>query len=619
MFKKSNGGAESGGTQLDFETMVQKMPVAVMVCNLEDFTIDYVNEATMEGLKSIEEALPCKADDIVGQCIDIFHKNPEHQRKLLSDPSNLPHATKIMIGGETLDLLVSPMFDGETYVGPMLTWSVITHQVKAEAETNKVLKMLNDMPLNVMMADKDTLDITYINNTSIETLRPLQDLLPVPVDKLHGQCIDIFHKDPSHQRKILSDPTNLPYNAKIKLGDEILDLNVTAINDEDGEYIGPMLNWQVVTEQLRVENETKKLMQMLDIMPLNVMMLEPENFEISYVNKTSVETLRPLQDLLPVSVDDLQGQCVDIFHKNPAHQRQILSDPANLPYNAKIQLGEETLDLRVNAISDENGEYIGPMLNWMVVSDRVALADNFEGNVGSVVAAVSSASAELEASATSMAASAEETNAQAATVASASEQLQASIGEISQQVSSSNEIAQKALTESTQANEMISGLSDAARTIGEVVGMIQEIAEQTNLLALNATIEAARAGEAGKGFAVVASEVKELATQTAKATEQISDQINSIQGATDTSVEAITSINKIIDEMAQISSAIAAAVEEQSAATKQVADNITGVSTASQETGNIVGGVTEAAKTLSQESQTLKTRVDEFLVEVRAI
>jgi methyl-accepting chemotaxis protein len=107
----------------------------------------------------------------------------------------------------------------------------------------------------------------------------------------------------------------------------------------------------------------------------------------------------------------------------------------------------------------------------------------------------------------------------------ASEHLQASIKEISQQVSTSNDIAQKALDEANKTNELVSGLSGAASTIGEVVNMIKDIAEQTNLLALNATIEAARAGEAGKGFAVVALEVKELATQTAKATEQIAGQI----------------------------------------------------------------------------------------------
>ena len=471
-----------------FTTMVEKMPVAVMTCNLADFTINYVNEATIEGLRSIEHVLPCKADDIVGQCIDIFHKKPEHQRALLSDPKNLPHQAQIEIGGEVLDLLVSAIYEGDRYVGPMLTWKVITESARAEQESQKLLQMVNEMPINVMMLDKET-------------------------------------------------------------------------------------------------------------------------FDISYVNKTSIETLRSLQHLLPVQVDELQGQCVDIFHKNPSHQRALLADPGNLPHNAKIKLGDETLDLRVSAIMDACGDYLGPMLNWTVVTDRVELADN----VSSVMGAVSSAAAELEASASSMAAATEETNAQAATVASASEQLQASISEISQQVAASNDVAKNALEQAQQTSEMISGLSESANTIGDVISLIQDIAEQTNLLALNATIEAARAGEAGKGFAVVASEVKELAGQTAKATAEISQQIEGIQTATGTSVEAVMSINETISEIAQISSAIAAAVEEQSAATQQVAENIAGVSDASKETGDLVAGVSSSANTLSSQAQTLQARMTEFL------
>ena len=157
-----------------FTTMVEKMPVAVMTCNLADFTINYVNEATIEGLRSIEHVLPCKADDIVGQCIDIFHKKPEHQRALLSDPKNLPHQAQIEIGGEVLDLLVSAIYEGDRYVGPMLTWKVITESARAEQESQKLLQMVNEMPLNVMMLDKETFDISYVNKTSIETLRSLQ-------------------------------------------------------------------------------------------------------------------------------------------------------------------------------------------------------------------------------------------------------------------------------------------------------------------------------------------------------------------------------------------------------------------------------------------------------------
>ena len=174
---------------------------------------------------------------------------------------------------------------------------------------------------------------------------------------------------------------------------------------------------------------------------------------------------------------------------------------------------------------------------------------------------------------------------------------------------------------------MVGGLAENAQQIGDVVNIIQDIAEQTNLLALNATIEAARAGDAGKGFAVVASEVKSLANQTAKATEEISAQINSMQEATSGTVTAIKGISTTIQEISEIASAIAAAVEEQGAATQEfarnvqeaasgtqeVSSNIGQVNEAASETGKSASEVLSAAKELAKHGETLRAEIDSYV------
>ncbi len=271
-----------------------------------------------------------------------------------------------------------------------------------------------------------------------------------------------------------------------------------------------------------------------------------------------------------------------------------------------------------------------------------SLLKRFEAAIGQVVHTVATAAAGMQTTSGSMTATADRTSRQATavaaaseqassnvqTVASAAEELSSSVTEISRQVAQSAQIAARAASDAERTNAQVKGLAEAAQKIGEVVKLINDIASQTNLLALNATIEAARAGEAGKGFAVVASEVKNLANETAKATEEITGQINGVQQATLDAVSAIQAIGQTIAEINEIAATIAAAVEEQGAATQEIARNvqqaaagtqdIAGVSEAASSTGAAAGQVLSAAGELTDQSEILRRKVESFLAEIKA-
>jgi methyl-accepting chemotaxis protein len=221
--------------------------------------------------------------------------------------------------------------------------------------------------VHVIVADSD-LRIVYMNPASVKTLQKLQHLLPCRVDEMVGKSIDLFHKQPEMQRKLLADPRNLPHRANIRLGDEILDLTATAIRDAQGNYIGPMINWELVTESVKSGEESQRLQQMVQNSTVRLILAD-RDLKIVYMNPASVEQLRKLQHLLPCRVDEMIGKSIDIFHKNPEHQRRLLSDPKNLPHRAKIKLGDEILDLTAVAIVDTHGKYIGPMINWEVITE----------------------------------------------------------------------------------------------------------------------------------------------------------------------------------------------------------------------------------------------------------
>ncbi|WP_321390982.1 methyl-accepting chemotaxis protein [Emcibacter sp.] len=440
-------------------------------------------------------------------------------------------------------------------------------------------KIIENIPINVMVCDKETFVVTQANRTSIETLKKLQHLIPIEAENLVGTCIDVFHKNPEHQRQLLADPGNLPYSTTISLGEEYLDLLVQDLDDKHF-----LLTWALVTDRVNTERETGQLLDMLDKMPLNIMTCDPETFTINYVNETSLATLEKIEALLPVKAGQILGNSIDIFHKKPEVQRHILADPSNLPHEARIQLGDETLMLRVYPIYGKGGNYRRIMLSWDIITAQAVV----EKEVESISSQVSAAATQLtmtseqlnkqadtaQEKASQAASEAEQTSASVKNVAAATEEMTANISEIQRQINHSMSVIGQAVEQSQTTSETIKTLDVSAGEIGSVIKLIEDIASQTNLLALNATIEAARAGEAGKGFSVVASEVKNLATQTTQATTDITTRVEEIQNSSQKSVDAILKISDIIQTVSDACSAINDAVNEQSGATAEISRNI---------------------------------------------
>lgn len=450
---------------------------------------------------------------------------------------------------------------------------------QADLNLEECAAMLDGAPVNILYAGTDLI-IRYMNRKSHATLTTIATLLPVPVARVVGSSIDVFHKDPSYQRRKLAQAKSQSQRSLIQLGPETLDLMVSPILSLAGDVQGYMVTWDVVTQKIIQESELERVQSMMDNIPVNVLYADTD-FTLRYMNPASLRTLKSIERFLPKPVDKLLGEKIDIFHKDPAHQRRIVSDDRQLPHRRQIKLGTETLMLLVSPLYDRSKRYLGPMVTWEVISDKVEIVEK----IGEATHQLASAAAELSATAKQMSSAADRTASDAesaeraaddvakgiSAVATNTEEMTAAIREIARNTADASQASTATRTQAETTNVGIGKLSGSSQEIGAVVKVISSIAQQTNLLALNATIEAARAGDAGRGFAVVANEVKELAKQTARATEEISLKVGAIQQDSGAAVGAINSITDSVKRLSGISDAIAASVEEQEATTNEVA------------------------------------------------
>lgn len=222
----------------------------------------------------------------------------------------MPHEAEFSFGPVTLKTKINGAYDvtGKT-LGYVVNWENVTEIKKTEALAAQVQSMIQNAPVNVMFADQD-LKFRYLNPASIKTLKTLEHYLPVKVDAIIGKSIDIFHKNPGKQRKLLSDPNNLPYRALIEVGPEKLDLFVTAIYDQNRNYIGPMVTWEIITRKLKTETQIARVMSMMEQTPINVMFSDLSH-TIQYMNPASTKTLRTLEAYMPIKADQREKEATE--------------------------------------------------------------------------------------------------------------------------------------------------------------------------------------------------------------------------------------------------------------------------------------------------------------------
>jgi len=599
--RRSTKRSAKSDEQTHLKSALDGTTAAIMTID-RDLAINFANRATWDLMRKYEGEFRAvypqfRLDELIGTNIDLFHKQPEHQRRLLADPANLPIKTDIRVGRLIFQINVTPIIDeARQHIGNTLEWQEVTALRAQEAEIARLQSALQSVTTAVMMIDRDFV-IRYVNDATRRLLArresEIRKAFPrFEASKIVGTCIDDFHKRPEYQRNLLADPSRLPHVADIHVGDLVFQIKVTATVDHAGKYIGNTLEWDDVTELRDGQRAVERLI--------------------------AAATEGRLRERIDVS--HYEG-----FMKTIADGINNLMDSVMAPVAAASETVESLArgDLTISMRGTFQGEFaqLQSRLNASLstLTTMVTQISQAAQSINSAAADISDGNANLNTRTQEQSSSLEET-------ASSLEELTATVKQNANNANQANQLAAGARDSAEKGGQVVgsavsamTAITEASSKVADIISVIEQIAFQTNMLALNAAVEAARAGDQGRGFAVVAAEVRTLAQRSASAAKEIKALIQDSQEKVSQGAKLVTrsgeTLSEIVGSVKKVSDIIGeidAASEQQASGIDQINDAVAQMDKNTQQNAAMVEQASAAAESMTEQARTMAELVRFF-------